>query len=193
MIRLMNRKPLIAALISVVALIITTCTIAISASAPHARPAAPAAPASAGGLTTLGINEAATGAAGTAWADAVLKALKAPLTAANVQTMLDWFANEGTPHDLNNPLNSNVPHGGSTVSTADGDPAADGIQAYPTPEDGVMGIAAQFTTAAGGAASYTAILAALQAGTGLEGSAATSEIASELSVYSGGGYGSIRW
>jgi hypothetical protein len=39
--------------------------------------------------------------------------------------------------------------------------------------------------------SYGAMVAALKAGTGLEGSAATSEIASELSVYSGGGYNSI--
>jgi hypothetical protein len=39
--------------------------------------------------------------------------------------------------------------------------------------------------------SYPAIVAALKAGTGLEGSAATSQIAQELSVYSGGGYDSI--
>lgn len=163
----------------------------------HAQPAAATPPAASplptgnGNLTLLGINDEATGAVGTAWADAVLKAMDAPPTSANVQTMLGWFANEGTPHDLNNPLNSNVPYGGSTVSTANGNPASDRIQAYPTPEDGVMGIAEQFTTAAGGDASYPAITAALRAGTGLEGSAATSEIASELSIYSGGGYDSI--
>jgi hypothetical protein len=39
--------------------------------------------------------------------------------------------------------------------------------------------------------SYPAIVAALKAGKGLEGSAATSEIASELAVYSGDGYTSI--
>jgi len=39
--------------------------------------------------------------------------------------------------------------------------------------------------------SYPAIVAALKAGTGMEGSAATPEIASELSIYSGGGYNSI--
>ena len=39
--------------------------------------------------------------------------------------------------------------------------------------------------------SYPAIVAALKAGTGLEGSAATPEIADELAVYSGGGYNSI--
>jgi hypothetical protein len=30
--------------------------------------------------------------------------------------MVDWFANEGTPHDLNNPLNLQTPYGGSTTS-----------------------------------------------------------------------------
>lgn len=39
--------------------------------------------------------------------------------------------------------------------------------------------------------SYPAIVAAFKAGTGMEGSAATPEIASELSVYSGGGYNGI--
>lgn len=100
--------------------------------------------------------------------------------------MTDWFANEGTPHDPNNPLNLQTPYGGSTVSTADGDPTADGIQAYPSPADFVAAFPIEMNKG-----SYPAIVAALKAGTGLEGSAASPEIASELSVYSGGGYDSI--
>jgi hypothetical protein len=100
--------------------------------------------------------------------------------------MVDWFANEGTPHDLNNPLNLQTPYGGSTVSTADGDPVSVGIQAYPTPADFVAAFPIEMNKG-----SYPAIVAALKAGTGLEGSAASHEIAAELSVYSGGGYDTI--
>jgi hypothetical protein len=137
-------------------------------------------------LAALPLNAALTGKAAAAWADAALAALGAPATSANVQTMRDWFANEGTPHNPNNPLNLQTPYGGSTVSTADGDPAADGIQAYRTPADFVAAFPIEMNKG-----SYGAIVAALKAGTGLEGSAATPEIASELSVYSGGGYNSI--
>ena len=101
--------------------------------------------------------------------------------------MLDWFNNEGTPHDYNNPLNLNTPYGGSTTSTADGDPPDVHIQAYPTPADFAQAFAIQI----GDNPSYPAITAALKSGEGLEGSAASGEIASELEVYSGGGYDSI--
>jgi len=127
-----------------------------------------------------------TGSEAAAWADAALTALGAPDTAANVQTLVDWFANEGAPHDLNNPLNLNTPYGGSTISTANGDPPAVHVQAYPVPADFFAAFPIQMNNG-----SYPAIVAALKAGTGLEGSAATPEIASELSVYSGGGYDSI--
>ena len=100
--------------------------------------------------------------------------------------MVDWFANEGTPHDLNNPLNLQTPFGGSTVSTDDGDPPSDRIQAYPKPADFVAAFPLEMHNG-----SYRAIVAALKAGKGLEDSAATPEIASELSVYSGDGYNSI--
>ncbi len=137
-------------------------------------------------LAALPINTALTGSAAVAWADAALAALGAPATSANVQTMADWFANEGTPHDLNNPLNLQTPYGGSTVSTASDSPASDGIQAYPSPADFVAAFPIEMNKG-----SYPAIVAALKAGTGMEGSAGTPEIASELSVYSGGGYNSI--
>ncbi len=137
-------------------------------------------------LAELPVNTPLTGSAAIAWADAALAALGAPTTSANVRTMVDWFTNEGTPHDLNNPLNLQTPYGGSAVSTADGDPPADHIQAYPTPADFVAAFPIELNNG-----SYPAIVAALKAGAGLEGSAASSEIASELSLYSGGGYSSI--
>jgi hypothetical protein len=138
------------------------------------------------GPMQLPTNTNLTGSEAAAWADAALTALGAPDTAANVQTLVDWFANEGAPHDLNNPLNLNTPYGGSTISTANGDPPAVHVQAYPVPADFFAAFPIQMNNG-----SYPAIVAALKAGTGLEGSAATPEIASELSVYSGGGYDSI--
>ena len=160
----------------------------------HAQAAAPAAPAAAAPaapahlshLASLGINTELSGARAVRWARHALRALGAPTTQANVQTMTDWFSNEGTPHDFNNPLNLQTPHGGSTVSTADNDPPADRIQAYPHPHDFFAAFPVEMTSG-----SYNAIVANLRAGRGLEGSAASSEIASELSVYSGGGYSSI--
>ena len=150
------------------------------------RSALPPARVTTSGLTPLPTSTNLTGSEAAAWADAALTALGAPDTAANVQTLVDWFANEGAPHDLNNPLNLNTPYGGSTISTANGDPPAVHVQAYPVPADFMAAFPIQMNNG-----SYPAIVAALKAGTGLEGSAATSEIASELSVYSGGGYDSI--
>jgi len=153
-----------------------------SSSSSHASAVPPAA----SSLTELPVGTALTGSAAVAWADATLTALGAPTTSANVQTMVDWFANEGTPHDLNNPLNLQTPYGGSTESTADGSPVSAGIQAYPSPADFVAAFPIEMNNG-----SYPAIVAALKAGTGLEGSAATPEIGAELSLYSGGGYDSI--
>jgi hypothetical protein len=155
-------------------------------SSSSSRAQASEAPSSASSLTELPVDTALTGSEAVAWAGAALAALGAPTTSANVKTMVDWFANEGTPHDLNNPLNLQTPYGGSTESTADGSPASVGIQAYPSPADFVAAFPIEMNNG-----SYPAIVAALKAGTGLEGSAATSEIAAELSLYSGGGYDSI--
>lgn len=156
------------------------------AASASARGSVPKAPNRAASLAELPVNTALTGSEAIAWARAALAALGAPETTANVQTMVDWFANEGTPHDLNNPLNLQTPYGGSTVSTADGAPPSIGIQAYPSPADFVAAFPIEMNNG-----SYPAIVAALKAGTGLEGSAATPEIAEELAVYSGGGYNSI--
>ncbi len=100
--------------------------------------------------------------------------------------MVDWFANEGTPHAPNNPLNLQTPMGGSSVSTASGDPTSANIQAYLAPADFVAAFPIEMTSG-----SYPAIVAALKSGQGLEGNAATQEIASELLIYSGYGYDSI--
>jgi hypothetical protein len=138
------------------------------------------------GLAPLGVDTQLTGSAAVAWGEAALAALGAPATSANIKTMVDWFNNEGIPHDYNNPLNLNVAYGGSTVSTADGDPPSDGIQAFPTPADFAAAFPLEMNNG-----SFSAMAAALKAGIGLEGSAASSEIASELYVYSGSGYDSI--
>jgi hypothetical protein len=143
-------------------------------------------PAYAASLPPLPVDTALTGGEAVAWADAALTALGAPKTSANVQTMVDWFANEGTPHDLNNPLNLQTPYGGSTVSTANGSTPDEKIQAYSSPADFVAAFPREMNNG-----SYPAIVSALKAGTGLEGAAASHEIAAELSVYSGGGYDTI--
>jgi hypothetical protein len=148
--------------------------------------ALPSAQVNTSGLPLLPTSTNLTGSEAAAWADAALGALGAPDTTANVQTLMDWFANEGAPHDLNNPLNLNTPYGGSTISTANGDPSYVHVQAYPEPQDFLAAFRIQMNNGP-----YAAIVAALKAGTGLEGSAATPEIASELSLYSGGGYDSI--
>jgi hypothetical protein len=153
---------------------------------PSAHTPAQNAKALASRLAPLPVNTELTGSAAIAWARAALTALGAPTTAANVRTMVDWFANEGSPHNLNNPLNLQTPFGDSVVSTADGDPPSDRIQAYRRPADFVAAFPLEMHNG-----SYPAIVAALRAGKGLEGSAATPEIASELLVYSGDGYNSI--
>jgi type II secretory pathway pseudopilin PulG len=143
-------------------------------------------PAHATSLQQLPVGTALTGREAVAWADAALTALGAPRTSANVQTIVDWFANEGTPHDFNNPLNLQTPYGGSTVSTANGSSSDNRIQAYPAPEDFVAAFPLEMNNG-----SYPAIVSALKAGKGLEGFAANQTISTELSVYSGGGYNSI--
>jgi len=161
---------------------VTSPATSTPAKAPATQP-----PSLASTLQDLQVDTELTGSQAQAWAKVALAALGAPATSANIQTMLDWFNNEGTPHDYNNPLNLNVPYGGSTTSTADGDPPEVHVQSYPTPAD----FAAAFAAEIGDNPSYPAITAALRSGAGLEGSAASQEIASELQVYSGGGYDSI--
>ena len=137
-------------------------------------------------LAFLPIDTALTGSTARSWGEEALGALDVPTTAANVQTMVDWFANEGVPHNYNNPLNLQTPFGGSQTSTAAGAPARERIQAYPTPSDFIYAFPIEMNNG-----SYPAIVESLKTGRGLEGSAATSTIADELLVYSGNGYDSI--
>jgi len=76
--------------------------------------------------------------------------------------------------------------GGSSGSTASGASASADIQAYLTPADFVAAFPIEMTSG-----TYPAIVAALKSGQGLEGNAATQEIAPELLIYSGCGYDSI--
>lgn len=151
----------------------------------------PPAPAPAPALEDNPINVQLTGAQATAWADAALKALGAPVTAANEQTMTTWFLNEGVPHDLNNPLNLCTPYGGSVTSTADGDPAADHIQAYPTPADFAAAFNLEMTKGGCDAnGSYQYIIADLMSGKGMIGDTSAG-LKNDLMQYSGNGYNSI--
>jgi len=86
--------------------------------APSTQPPAQQPGTSVSSLAALPSNTGLSGSAAVAWADAALGALGAPATSANVQTMADWFDNEGTPHDLNNPLNLQTPYGGSAGEEA---------------------------------------------------------------------------
>ena len=128
------------------------------------------------------------------WSAAALRALGAPATAANLRTMFAWYANEGIPHDLNNPLNLKTPYGGSVASNADGDPLSIGIQAYPSPADFVAAFAIQIRS--GGVdgpndnGPYLYVLNDLLAGRGMIGDRSAG-LAHDLSVYSGGGYDSV--
>jgi len=148
--------------------------------APLDPSSAAAASSSAGSTTTAGEQPQGTalkGAEATTWAHAILAALGAPATQANLNSMIDWFNREGGGGE-NNPLNTTLQTTGATGSINSA-----GVKNYDTPADGV---AATVKTLAGG---YPAIVAALKAGTGL--SNAGSQVSSELSTWSGGGYSSL--
>ena len=118
------------------------------------------------------------GAGATVWAAAILAALKAPATAANLSSLTNWFGHEGGG-GANNPLNTTLHTTGSTGSINSA-----GVQNYSSPAAGVTATA---KTLLGGG--YNAIVAALRAGVGL--SNGDGQVASELSTWSGGGYSSV--
>lgn len=134
-------------------------------------------------LAQLTTTDACLGAVGVQWAVDYLNAGSWPLTLANVQTMVDWYNNEGTPHALNNPLNTSTPYGGSNDTGN-----VDGIQNYPDPADAVAAFPLEMngSTVTGGDGGYPAIVTALASGNGMEGSAANSAIAAALELYSTG-------
>ena len=129
------------------------------------------------------VNVQLRGAQADAWSRAALAALGAPANGRNLQTMRDWYLNEGVPHNYNNPLNLQTPYGGSWAATEDGDPLSIHIQHYPLPVDFVLAFPREM-------AAYPAITARLRAGAGLEGNVGR-DVRQELWNYSGNGYDSI--
>jgi hypothetical protein len=119
------------------------------------------------------------------WSEAILTALGDPLTDANITSLGYWMQNEaGSPPSgivgANNPINVSQPGYGGWPIKPEGKGYS--LYSYPTPQDGINATVAFLIPTV-----YPRILAALKAGAGL----ASSSLASELSVYSGGGYTEI--
>lgn len=140
-------------------------------------------------LTAIG-----RGAWATAWAGAILAAMGAPAGAANVASLVAWFAAEdnngaqGVHADgagQNNPLQITAMSGtftGVTGSEPSGaGPSHPGNLNFDTPAHGVSAMAQVI-------GNYPAIHAALMSGAGLIGNAAVS---ADLSEWSGGGYSAL--
>jgi F0F1-type ATP synthase membrane subunit c/vacuolar-type H+-ATPase subunit K len=142
-----------------------------------------------GGLTLQATaeNQTPTGENEKAWSEAILNALGAPLTSANIVSIGYWMQNEaGSPPSgivgANNPINVSQPCCGGVPIQDDGD-GVTFLQSYPTAADGVEAIAQYLNRG-----NYTQMLADLKAGAGLMDD---SGLASEISLYSGGGYSTI--
>jgi hypothetical protein len=142
-----------------------------------------------GGLTPQATaeNQTPTGENEKAWSEAILNALGAPLTSANIVSIGYWMQNEaGSPPSgivgANNPINVSQPCCGGVPIQDDGD-GVTFLQSYPTAADGVEAIAQYLNRG-----NYTQMLADLKAGAGLMDD---SGLASEISLYSGGGYSTI--
>lgn len=134
-------------------------------------------PGTGGGLSNLPEKTALTGSAATDWATSILKSIGAPVTNANLQSMVNWFGREGGG-GANNPLNttlSNTPGAAGAINSA-------GVQNYSTPQNGVTATASTLQ-------SYPSILADLKKGIGL--STGDPGVSSELWTWSGHGYTSV--
>ena len=121
-----------------------------------------------------------------AWSEAILTALGAPLTSANIVSLGYWMQNEaGSPPygivGANNPINVSESGYGGVPIQSDGD-GVTFLQSYPDVVDGVAATAAYLERG-----NYVDIVAALKAGAGLSGS----NLADEIGLYSGGGYTTI--
>jgi hypothetical protein len=165
----------------------STASATSSPSASTSPTAAPNPTTSASGLVPAAIaeNVTPTGTNQLAWSEAILTALDAPLTNANIISMGYWMQNEaGTPPygmvGENNPINVSEPGYDGTNIKSEGNGWY--LRSYPTVADGVAAIAAYLSFS-----NYADIKADLQAGVGLS----SSSLASELSEYSGGGYTTI--
>jgi hypothetical protein len=156
----------------------TSVSASPSASASSSRRAASAPTATAEYQTPRGANELA-------WSEAILTRIGAPLTDANIVSLGYWMQNEAgyPPYGIvgaNNPINVSQPGYDGTPIKQEG--CCYSLYSYPTVPDGIDAIAAYLARP-----SYTAILAALKAGSGLS----SSSLAAEFSVYSGGGYTTV--
>jgi hypothetical protein len=132
-------------------------------------------------------NETPKGENQKAWSEAILTHLGAPLTSANIISISYWMQNEaGSPPSgivgANNPFNVSEPCCGGVPIQDDGD-GVTFLQSYPTVADGLEAITQYLNRG-----NYTLILADLKAGVGLMND---SNLASEISLYSGGGYSTI--
>jgi hypothetical protein len=130
-------------------------------------------------------NETPTGQNQLAWSEAILTALGAPLTNANLTSIGYWMQNEaGSPPSgivgENNPIN--VSEAGYNGWGIQDEGQGYSLMSYPTVADGLAAIVAYLNNG-----SYGQIVSDLQAGVGLSGS----DVASELAVYSGNGYSTI--
>jgi len=132
---------------------------------------------SAGSAQNLPYGTALAGSNATAWAQALLRALGAPLTSANVSSLTAWFRMEGGG-GANNPLNTTLGGAGATGSIN-----SVGVKSFSSP---AYGIAATVRTLE--QSNFSGILAALRSGRGLIGN---SSVGGELSSWSGGGYSSV--
>jgi hypothetical protein len=142
-----------------------------------------------GGLTPqpTAQNQTPTGQNQKAWSEAILTSLGAPLTSANIVSIGYWMQNEaGSPPSgivgANNPINVSQPCCGGVPIQDDGD-GVTFLQSYPTVADGVEAITQYLNRG-----NYTTILADLKAGDGLMNDP---NLASEIQLYSGGGYSTI--
>lgn len=165
----------------------TAATTAQPAQAPASAPP-PNQSGGSGGLTPQPTAEyqTPTGQNQLAWSEAILNALGAPLTSANIVSIGYWMQNEaGTPPygivGANNPINVSEPgYGGTRIQYE-----APGyyLMSYPSVQEGVQAIAAYLNNG-----SYPQIVNDLKQGAGLMNN---SSLASELNEYSGGGYNAI--
>jgi hypothetical protein len=126
-----------------------------------------------------------TGSNELAWSEALLTALGAPWTDANIISMGYWMQNEaGTPPygivGANNPINCSEPgYGGWPIQDEGGGYY---LWSYPTVADGVAAIAEYLSRS-----NYSGIVADLRNGVGLS----DPSISSEIAVYAGDHYDQI--
>jgi hypothetical protein len=130
--------------------------------------------------------ETPSGHAQLQWSEAILNSLGAPLTNANILSIGYWMQNEAgkPPYGIvgaNNPINVSQSCCGGVPIQDDGD-GVTFLQSYPDAAEGVAAITQYLERG-----NYTQILAALRAGQGLSGG----NLASEIELYSGGGYSTI--